>query len=187
MSIAGATFQFTPDKLLGADAAPFVRHASGDNGVFRLAELPAGNWTVRVFAGGVYEHYRDCWCEAKFQVRLSAAGAVSTVVTLERGGQLQVGALNSAGSFVAAQCTLSPLGGETLDVEFVGRGPQRSIVDRRVLSQLGSCDVRPNLRAGKYEINVAAKGYEPARLEVEIVAGARARARALLLESKPPR
>ncbi len=182
-----ATFQFTPDRLLGARAATFVRHAIADDGVFRLAELPAGDWTVRAFAGGVYEHNRDCWCEAKFSVRLSAASAVSSVVTLERGGQLQIGALNSAGSFVAAQCTLRPLGGETLDVEFVGRGPKHSVVDRWVLSQLGSCDVRPNLRAGKYEINLAAKGHEPARLELEIVPGARVKVRALLLESKPPR
>ncbi len=182
-----ATFQFTSDKPLGGETVPFVRHADSNDGMFRLSELPAGIWTVRVFAGGVYEHYRDCWCEAKFQVLLSAANPVSTVVTLERGGQLQIGALNSAGSFVAAQCTLSPPGGEALDVEFVGRGPLRSIVDSHVLSPLGSCDVRPNLRAGTYEINVMAKGYEPARLEVEIVPGARVKARALLLESKPPR
>ena len=68
--ITQATFRFAPLDRAGPAVTDFVRHAASAGGIFQLADLPAGRWSVSAFATGVYEHYRDCWCEAKTVVQL---------------------------------------------------------------------------------------------------------------------
>ena len=185
--IGDTSFAFSPQNPAASRAATFVRHATSADGVFQLADLPMGVWSVSVHAGGVYEHYRDRWCEAKLSVTLSPASPASAVIDLERGGQLQICAVNSSGALVAAECQVRELGGTALNVEFVARGPQGATLSRQALSTLGSCDVHPILPAGKYEILMTAKGHSATRMLVDLEPGACARIRAVLQETEQQR
>jgi RNA polymerase sigma-70 factor (ECF subfamily) len=180
LSFSEATFLFTPIGRDSAAGGEFARRATGEDGSFKLANLPAGEWMVSAFAGSVYDHYRDLWCEAKTRVRLSAGAQASVGFVLQRGGQLELSAENGAGSLLNAACTIRAPGGAALEVEFSARDLERSTKSTKSLSDLGACVVHPILPAGSYEIELSAKGYESSRQLVHIEANRRSRVRAVL-------
>lgn len=181
-SITEASFEFTTNDTRGFPTSAFVRHATSDDGVFQVADLPAGTWSVSVLAGGAYRHYRDFWCEAKSVVRLSPGNSQAIEVVLERGGRLSISARDSAGVRLAADCRLSTLGDELLDVELVGRAPERVAKDKVRLSTLSDSEVHPILHPGRYAASLHAEGFEPERVVIQVEPGAVARVQAVLLK-----
>jgi hypothetical protein len=161
----------TPDgtPVVGATVAVDslgVEARTGEDGAFRLEDLPPGRWSLRVGAPG--------FVERRLIVRVSGAGPVRIDVELSRE---ETGAADSTAA----------LGGVVLDghrMEPVAHALVEVVeADRSTLSQEdGSFSM--DLRAGAWTLRVTAPGYRTLSRSVRVAADG-GRSLGLLLEIEP--